>query len=502
MSQKTRNYFKNKKTYSGDQNHFMDSVPFFVSTDDTAKETAQGLTKLATDANAVLRADDNADGFERVVRPHQLPELVLAASVSHTPGVAIEVGAVVLTPLTFNDGTDAREDWLIAVQTGVASSVVITTAMDVLKQDIVDDNGLYLNADADEFEESANVLQLKDGGIGTDKLVPFGGGNFILATNGSGLVVESSLTDAKAQALGALGNSVIPITTGAGLLVDSSIALAKLDYIDVTTPGTMEASKSVIADANINIGIVKATQLHIGATGAEVQVDTTPVEMNYLAGVTPGTASANKVLIVDASKKIDELDIDITFKVGGTQVLSSAGDLNLLNTVLAAGVASDDLKVLAGIDAGGVGSSDLIKIAGAGSSGIKPSMMDPYFNRDSKIIGISFEAGHNANTITIEVPYIAFLAKIHVNVDKAIEASNDASLTFKDHLGNLITGADMAGGKITLPAGSANNTIVEGNPTANHGFEYRDSLTIDVAKSTVGGTCIITLEFLRVNSIS
>jgi len=62
---------------------------------------------------------------------------------------------------------------------------------------------------------------------------------------------------------------------------------AELNYLDLTTgPGTQEASKAVVADANVNTGISKVTQLHIGASGSEVQVTATPTELNYSVGVT------------------------------------------------------------------------------------------------------------------------------------------------------------------------------------------------------------------------
>jgi hypothetical protein len=59
---------------------------------------------------------------------------------------------------------------------------------------------------------------------------------------------------------------------------------AELNYNDLTTgPGTQEASKAVVADANVNTGISKVTELHIGASGSEVQLNATPAELNAVA---------------------------------------------------------------------------------------------------------------------------------------------------------------------------------------------------------------------------
>lgn len=64
----------------------------------------------------------------------------------------------------------------------------------------------------------------------------------------------------------------------------AQITAAEADVLDGATAGTQVASKAVVADANVNIGVVKATELHIGATGSEVQVTATAAELNQLDG--------------------------------------------------------------------------------------------------------------------------------------------------------------------------------------------------------------------------
>ena len=66
----------------------------------------------------------------------------------------------------------------------------------------------------------------------------------------------------------------------------ASLAVAEVDVLDGAIVGTQVASKVVVADANINIGVVKATSLYIGTSGAEVQITATPAELNYSVGVT------------------------------------------------------------------------------------------------------------------------------------------------------------------------------------------------------------------------
>ena len=59
-----------------------------------------------------------------------------------------------------------------------------------------------------------------------------------------------------------------------------ALTTVEIGYLSGATPGTQVASKAVVADANVNTGISKVAELHIGATGAEVQVTATPAQLN------------------------------------------------------------------------------------------------------------------------------------------------------------------------------------------------------------------------------
>ena len=98
-----------------------------------------------------------------------------------------------------------------------------------------------------------------------------------------------------------------------------SISVTELDYLDGATAGTQVASKAVVADANVNIGVVKATALHIGASGSEVQVNATPAEINNAA---------------DVSARMQELTISGAVTAGIQSV-----ELNHASVVIAATIA-------------------------------------------------------------------------------------------------------------------------------------------------------------------
>ena len=76
-------------------------------------------------------------------------------------------------------------------------------------------------------------------------------------------------------------------------------------------------------------------------------VNFTPTEANVLAGVTPGTAAASKAVVLDASSKIDVLDMT-AWKIGGVAVTSIAAELNILDGVTAT---KDELNILDGVTA-------------------------------------------------------------------------------------------------------------------------------------------------------
>src|SRR5574340_756292 len=116
--------------------------------------------------------------------------------------------------------------------------------------------------------------------------------------------LTTNLVASKAAILGTggaltLGGSL----TAVGSLIIGSADLneADMEKLDEITNGTVAANKAVIADANTNIGIVKATELHIGASGSETQVTATAAELNYTDVTTAGPAQASKALVADAN---------------------------------------------------------------------------------------------------------------------------------------------------------------------------------------------------------
>lgn len=88
----------------------------------------------------------------------------------------------------------------------------------------------------------------------------------------------------------------------------------ELNLADGAVAGTPAANKFVIPDANVNLGVIKCIELHIGASGAEVKVDATPAELNVLDDfdTTSKPISISKDIAVVTQNKIANYPILVT----------------------------------------------------------------------------------------------------------------------------------------------------------------------------------------------
>lgn len=170
--------------------------------------------------------------------------------------------------------------------------------------------------------------------------------------------LDTNLVAAKAAILGTGG----ALTLGGALTAVTSIGIgnavlseAEMEMLDGITGGTQLASKAIVNDANVNQGIAKVTQLHIGSTGAETQVNATGAELNAAAdlsaqvmttgagaGFTDGVGAVAKSSVVPAGTiKTATILLDLTGTASSTtdlDIIGSGASPAYIGRVLAAEV--------------------------------------------------------------------------------------------------------------------------------------------------------------------
>ena len=167
--------------------------------------------------------------------------------------------------------------------------------------------------------------------------------------------------------------------TRSAVIIGGSYFTNLLDHAN----GTLTASSAILTDNNSHVDALKTTGLYLGASGSAVQVTASAAELNKLDGVTSstaelnvldgatlnvdelnkldgcsattaelnvlnastaGTLTANKAVVVDSNKEINE--IRTTYLYLSNQVVSSnATELNLLSGITAI---DTDLSTVAG----------------------------------------------------------------------------------------------------------------------------------------------------------
>ena len=142
------------------------------------------------------------------------------------------------------------------------------------------------------------------------------GGSLDVASGGD-LDIESG------GALKIGGTAVTASAAEVNALASTGLSAAELAFLNGVTAGTTVASKAVVVDANKRVDDLDITALEIG----NVDITATGAEVNTLAGVTGGTVTASKALVVDANKRLDDLDVT-ALEIGNVDVTATAAQLN------------------------------------------------------------------------------------------------------------------------------------------------------------------------------
>lgn len=151
-----------------------------------------------------------------------------------------------------------------------------------------------------------------------------------------------ALTDqsvSSGQTMAVESGGVLNVESGGALQIAGSAITATAAELNKTagvTAGTVTASKALVVGSNKELDtlVIADSGLKLGS-GAGTAITATAAEINKVAGVTGGTVTASKAVVVGANKNVDTLAIaDGGLKLGsgaGTAVTSKAAELNMLD---------------------------------------------------------------------------------------------------------------------------------------------------------------------------
>jgi hypothetical protein len=96
-----------------------------------------------------------------------------------------------------------------------------------------------------------------------------------------------------------------------------NLSSTEAGYIDGVTAGTVTANKAVVADENGAVSVIKTEALHIGASGAEVQLGSTPAEIDAVCDKSAaGAVSKIAAGAVTRAADTDPHDSEIVIPAG------------------------------------------------------------------------------------------------------------------------------------------------------------------------------------------
>ncbi len=121
----------------------------------------------------------------------------------------------------------------------------------------------------------------------------------------------------KQAVYGVTGNTPAADSITAAKIAADAVGASELGV----TAGTVTASKALVVDANKRADVLVIGALKLGA-GAGTDVTATATELNVTAGVTPGTVAAGKAIVTNGSNQINGFVTTGGSTVGGTLTLS------------------------------------------------------------------------------------------------------------------------------------------------------------------------------------
>lgn len=246
---------------------------------------------------------------------------------------------------------------------------------------------------------------------------------------------------------------------------------ADLEQLDGLTPGTITASKAVVVDSNKDI----ASFRNVTATGSFIigSADMNETDLEKLDGITNGTVAANKAVITDGNKDISgfrNIVMDGNIEVGGNLTVSgTTTSVNTTNLEI-----SDSLLELNKNNSGG-SDVDAGLLIQRGSAGNNAAL---YWNEgDDKFKAVLTSSDASATSVTDSstatiVANIegstATISTINTNQISAADSSsvqidviNTNTISSSDSTSVTINDGIIIVGNLSFDGGVATNTILD-----------------------------------------
>jgi hypothetical protein len=341
------------------------------------------------------------------------------------------------------------------------------------------------------------------------------GTNFTITLTGSPLINMATflLWEASASGTVTIFGTVMPTEfktkktlvtctyDGAAWKVVFNISGDESGYIiDANVASNAAIARTKIASGTNNHVIINNGS---GVLSSEAQLATTRGGTNLdtssstgVAKVSSGTWSVSSVVNADinasaaiAYSKLATLNtgqilignagVPTAATMSGDATISNAGALTIANNAVTT------VKILDGNVTGPKIPNDTITVNHTVAA----------LRRHLQAVDISFEAGE-LGAYKIRVPWDCTLDFAYSYVTKAIAATDNGTITFKDNAGTVMdTGAGAGTGIITYTASTARNSATNITFTGTNTFSAGELLTIESAKTTAGGKVLLSLRF-------
>ena len=277
--------------------------------------------------------------------------------------------------------------------------------------------------------------------------------NYVDTTPGTAQASKALVLDANLEIIGIHNIETDNLTVNGTLVTSSAI---ELNYVDVTTIGVAQASKALVLDENLDIiGIhnIETDNLTVNGT----LVTSSAIELNYVDVTAVGTAEASKALVLDASRNITNINELATTGLLST-IIANDNSSNVNYQTWTNDLATDMVTALqmnnVGLDFGTTSSHSLALItAGTERLSIDTSGNVDLINHDGSTVGLTL-GGTLVTATATELNYVDVTTVGTAEASKALVLDASRNITNINEFSATILNATIhnaTGNSITYP---------------------------------------------------